>query len=125
MGKALTFPLEKRVAKALLDYIKRDRKTEPFKEVFLTVKEPPKPLGKNNCLYSPFIRYFKQAKIDSKVVGSHLIRHAFATKLMEKKIPIKNISDLLGHKYIETTFIYTKVDTENLRLLARKWPEVK
>jgi len=125
MGKALKFPLEKRVAKALLDYIKKDRKNEPFKEIFLTVKEPLRPLGKNNCLHSPFIRYFKQAKIDSKVIGSHLIRHAFATKLMEKKVPIKNISDLLGHKHIETTFIYTKVDIKNLRLLARKWPEVE
>ena len=125
MGKALSFPLDKRVAQALLDYIKKNRKDEPFKEVFLTVKEPLRPLSKNNCLHSPFIRYFKQAKIKSKAVGSHLIRHAFATKLMEKKIPIKNISDLLGHKYIETTFIYTKVDIKNLRILARKWPEVK
>jgi integrase/recombinase XerD len=125
MGKALSFPLEKRVAQAMLDYIKKDRKNEPFKEVFLTVKEPLRPLGKKNCLHSTFIRYFKQAKIKSKAAGSHLIRHAFATRLMEKKVPIKNISDLLGHKYIETTFIYTKVDIKNLRILARKWPEVQ
>ena len=124
MGKALSFPLEKRVAKALLDYIKKDRRNEPFKEVFLTVRKPLRPLGNKNCLYSSFKLYFKHAKINSKIIGSHLIRHAFATKLMEKKIPIKNISDLLGHKYIETTFIYTKVDTEKLRILAKKWPEV-
>ena len=38
--------------------------------------------------------------------------------------PIKTIADLLGHKSISTTFIYTKVDLKHLRLVAYEWPEV-
>jgi site-specific recombinase XerD len=44
---------------------------------------------------------------------------------MEKEVPIKTIADLLGHRRINTTFIYTKVDLPHLRLLAREWPEVQ
>jgi site-specific recombinase XerD len=59
------------------------------------------------------------------VRGAHAIRHAFATRLMEQAVPIKTIADLLGHKCIDTTAIYTKVDLEHLRNVAREWPEVE
>jgi len=125
-GKPLSFPLEANVAKALLDYIKKDRKESQFKEVFLTVMGAKKPLAFNNRLASSLILYYRRANIASDVKGSsHAIRHAFATKLMEENTPIKTISDLLGHKWIDTTFIYTKVDIAKLRTLVRQWPEVK
>ncbi len=44
---------------------------------------------------------------------------------MEYDTPIKTIADLLGHKSIRNTFIYTKVDLKHLRLLAYEWPEVQ
>jgi site-specific recombinase XerD len=56
--------------------------------------------------------------------SAHAIRHAFATRLMEHDTPIKTIADLLGHKSINTTFIYTKVDLKHLRIVAYEWPEV-
>ena len=37
---------------------------------------------------------------------------------------MKEIADLLGHRSIETTFLYTKVDVDRLRSLAGEWPEV-
>jgi len=123
-GNPLSFSLEARVAKALLEYIKKDRKEAPFKEVFLTVRRPPKPFSNKNVLQSSFKLYYKRAKIVSEGRGAHAIRHAFATRLMEKRVPIKTIADLLGHRSIDATFIYTKVDIVRLRLLARKWPEV-
>jgi len=43
---------------------------------------------------------------------------------VNQNISIKTISDLLGHRYIDTTFIYTKVNVVKLRELARDWPEV-
>jgi site-specific recombinase XerD len=37
---------------------------------------------------------------------------------------LKTIRDVLGHRTIETTFIYTKVDIEHLRQATLEWPEV-
>jgi len=36
---------------------------------------------------------------------------------------IKAIADVLGHRYIDTTFIYAKADLKALREVAMPWPE--
>lgn len=125
-GKSLCFPLYKDVAQALLDYIRKDRRNAPYPQLFLTVKgHHQKPLSCNINL-KPFLKTCHSLDtIKSAIGGWHSIRHAFATRLMEKEVPIKTIADLLGHRRINTTFIYTKVDLPHLRLLAREWPEVQ
>jgi integrase/recombinase XerD len=123
-GNALRLPLHEEVIEALLDYIKTDRQNPDFQEVFLTVRGKQRPLGEHNHYYSCIQKYYKKAGITSKSQGTRHLRHAFATRLLSQKVPIKTIADLLGHRHIETTFIYTKVDFEQLRILAREWPEV-
>lgn len=124
-GHPLCFPLKPDVAEALLDYIKETRGKASFPEMFLTLKGKPQPFAENTHLVSNFQGLYKRAGIDSPAKGSHAIRHAFATRLMEQGTPIKTIADLLGHKCIDSTFIYTKVDIVHLRSLACEWLEVE
>ena len=123
-GKPLCFPLQKDVAQALLEYLRMDRGNYPFPQVFLAIKGSKKPLSPNTVLGKSLKSYYKLAGVKSTGGTSHPIRHAFATRLMEQEVPIKTIADLLGHRRVSTTFIYTKVDLRHLRLLARDWPEV-
>jgi len=54
------------------------------------------------------------AQIDKRV-SMHTLRHCFATHLLERRVDIRIIQVLLGHKKLETTALYTHVATEVLR----------
>ena len=54
------------------------------------------------------------AEID-KHVSMHLLRHSFATHLLEQKVDIRVIQVLLGHSKLETTSLYAQVATDVLQ----------
>jgi integrase len=125
-GKPLRLPLHPLVADALLAYIERDRGRPTFAEVFLTRPPNSHPFSLNNHFGPNLARYHRLAGLDGSFGGrAHAIRHAFATRLVEQGTPIKTISDLLGHRTIDNTYLYTKVDLPRLRQLALVWPQVK
>jgi len=58
----------------------------------------------------------KRASID-KSVSPHTLRHSFATTLLENDVNIRYIQQLLGHSNLNTTQIYTKVNTNKLKII--------
>jgi site-specific recombinase XerD len=122
-GKEVIEPLTEEAGESLLEYLMYGRPHALCPEVFLTVHPPYRPLGPA-CRFFSIVRERMRKAGVSQPAGPHAFRHGFATRMLRHGQSMKTIADLLGHRSINSTFIYSKVDLQKLAQLPLDWPEV-
>ncbi len=67
-------------------------------------------------------RHLAAAGLDSAKYSSHKLRHTAATLMLRNGVDVRTLQELLGHEHLNTTQIYTHVESDSLREAAALSP---
>ena len=112
------------VGEALIKYLKHGRPKSAFRQVFLRSRAPFRPFSSTSPLNYVILARLKEAGIEvNGRHGPHAFRYARALSLLRASVPLKSISDLLGHTSTSSTRVYLKLETEDVRMISLEVPE--
>ena len=119
-------PLSQEIGQSIADYIIHDRPSSEVRNIFVQHRAPLGARLTSGAIGAIIRKTFKRCGITMPFSGSHVLRHTAATDMIRSGARIKEVADILGHRNINTTCIYTKVDLPTLSSVALPWPgEVK
>lgn len=101
---------------ALREYLERGRPALHPRGDTLFPGRAGRPMTRQN-FWVQLRRLGRAAGIDPDRLSPHVVRHSFATHLVEHGADLRTVQQLLGHRDISTTEIYTHVARERLRQL--------
>lgn len=112
-GKCQTFPLLHSVGEEIIEYLQHGRQNDSHSDsLFFCAKAPFRTIT-SQAIHDIVRRELHNVSIKHK--GPHSLRHSYATFLINNGQTMKEVGDLLGHKSIDSTRIYAKVDFQSLR----------
>jgi site-specific recombinase XerD len=115
-------PLPQDAGEALVRYLKEGRPTSPHRRVFLNLCPPHEPLASSVVLTGIAQAKLREAGISSHRPGAYVFRHTIAAHMVWRGTTFKEIADVLGHRSLESTAIYAKLDLPSLAQVAIAWP---
>jgi site-specific recombinase XerD len=113
-------PLPEPTGRAIAAYLKYERPKTAHRGVFVRRVAPrDEPIGPD--LARKTIRQaYERAGLP--YTRSHLLRHTIARRLLDGGSSLKEVADVLRHRSLNTTLVYAKLDSRNLREVALPWP---
>jgi integrase/recombinase XerD len=119
-GKERIVPFGGSAAGAILNYLSESRPKFLLGEsgfLFLTYRGQP---FTRQGFWKILKKYAIEAKLENKI-SPHVLRHSFATHLLERGADLRSVQLMLGHSQITTTQIYTHVSRKQIRHLYEKY----
>jgi site-specific recombinase XerD len=121
--RSVTVPMTKRLATSIGAYIRRGRPPGDTSAVLFARHQAPRGVALTPIGIRCVVRHYaKPAGLADRIRGTHVIRHSVASRMINAGATMKQIANLLGHRSIDTTAIYAKVDLVSLTQVAMPWP---
>ena len=120
---ALVLPLAERTQSLLRRYLHHGRPTTPHAALFLRVRSPAGPIS-HHVVGDAFRKRARESGLALDGVSAYGLRHGFAMRLLSRGVGVKAIGDLLGHRTLESTCVYLRLQTDALREVALPIPRL-
>ncbi len=118
-SKERTIPIGKSAIEWIRKYLPvRHKLLRDATTAYLFTTTKGQPLTRQ-AFWKLIVEYGKQAKLGH--ITPHLLRHSFATHLLENGADLRSVQMMLGHQDISTTQIYTHVTNERLKVIYKKF----
>lgn len=115
-------PMPRRVRQAVLAYIRRGRPQTEELRLFVRHGVPVGTAVTSELIRGVMRRAFAVVPGCERLTGTHVLRHTAATRWQWAGADLKRVADILGHRSLDTTAIYTKLDLDRLTEVALPWP---
>ena len=121
----LVLPLAAPTVRILNTYLRRDRLQHgaSHPQLFLRARCPSGPLERT-AISDIFEKRALASNLDIKGKRVYRLRHTFAMRLLARGVGVKAIGDVLGHRSLEGTCAYLRLDLDMLRDVALPVPRV-
>ena len=121
-GHSTHFRLTASTGEALAAYIENGRPQTEDRHVFFSAHAPLRPVPPH-LVAQRSAYWLNQAGISVPRAGSHTLRHTVVQHLLEEGLSLQQIGDFVGHRYPDSTQVYTKIDLRHLREIALGYGE--
>jgi integrase len=117
----LVLPLLGQTVRLLRRYLYNGRYESPVPQLFLRARRPFGSLH-HYAVCNLFYKRAAQSGLPLEGYSSYALRHSFAMRLLQRGVGVKAIGDLLGHRSLEATCVYLRLDVSALRTVALPVP---
>jgi integrase/recombinase XerD len=123
--RGAVLPLPRQAGRVLVAYLRHARPVTADRRVFVQHVGPRRGRPISSTAVSEVVaRALRRAKVDAPLGRAYVFRHTVASRLVQRGASLKEVADFLGHRSLDTTTIYAKLDLPSLRTVALPWPEV-
>jgi integrase/recombinase XerD len=115
-------PLPVTTGRAIVQYVRGARPPSKSRALFVRHRAPFNTPITVELVRGAIRRAFGRCGLGARYTGTHVLRHTAAVRMRYAGASLKEIADVLRHRSLDTTMIYSKVDLPRLAAVAAPWP---
>lgn len=122
-GALLPLPLQ--AGQAIVEYLREERPIGSEQRLFL--RHDGRHRGEaitTRIVTGAVVCALDQAGIDAPIAAASVFRHTVASRMLRQGARLREVADFLGHRDVQTTTIYAKLDLPSLLEVALPYPEL-